>query len=134
MFKLSRFFRIYFVVVVLLLLFICGFFLIKLSSNVEPIPDPIEIAKKCFFHNGRNPNATGKSITFFEDLLTSKLPEFDRGIFFVETQCSSNGIADLKPRFNRIKWMQSHFNNFPSIFVLQIRMLDRIGGQGESNA
>lgn len=79
---------VYLIVLTLLVIYFCGFF----------SEDPINIAKKCVFHNGRNPNGTGKSITFFEDLLTSTLPEIDQGIFFVETKCSADGIADMKPR------------------------------------
>lgn len=65
----------------------------------EEIIEEISEEEKCFYHNGRNPNDNGGAITYFEDLLTSvKQPAYDGGIFFTETRCSDNAIADLKPR------------------------------------
>lgn len=94
--QVSRLFRVYIVVSALSLFFFLVYFMDRSVPNA--VLDPIEIAKKCYLHDGRNPNGTGKSITFFEDLLTAKSPEYDQGIFFVETKCSDNAIANISSR------------------------------------
>lgn len=83
--------------VLALLLSLSALFLCFIYFKTES--KSMRIARQCYFHNGRNPNATGKAITYFEDLLTSvKQPEYDQGIFFVETKCSEDAVADIKPR------------------------------------
>lgn len=94
MYRFSTFLRAFFKLFLSIILF--GIFLYYHNTGLD---QAIETAKKCYFHNGRNPNGTGKAITYFEDLLTSaKQPEYDQGIFFTETKCSDSGVVDIKPR------------------------------------
>lgn len=69
----------------------------KNESNNNPIN---EIYQRCALHNGRNPNATGRFLSYFDDLLTSpKQPEYEKGIFFVQSRCLIDGIPYLRPRY-----------------------------------
>lgn len=76
-----------------------------IQSEYMSTPDQIklEVVKKCYLHTGRNPNSSVEEITYFEDLLTSaKQPEYDQGIFLVETKCPESGKADVKARYTSI--------------------------------
>lgn len=76
-----------------------GFFWFYLKPDKKFDRAKIEHLKYCYMHKGRIPNGTVETITYFENLITSgKRPDHDQGIFFVSTDCSSNGIAELKPR------------------------------------
>lgn len=115
MLKLSNFRRAHFKVL-LLVIILCG--LISYYIAINYLPNEIEIAKKCYLHNGRNPNGTGKALTYFEDLLSStKKPKYDQGIFFIETKCSDSGIADLKPRYDECDTYKTYII---SIIVMKI--------------
>lgn len=97
MFRISCRFR-FWLLRVLAILF-CAFILVYIYLDSQPEPEAVRIARKCYLHNGRNPNGTGRWITYFEDLLTSvRQPRFDEGVFFLDTNCSDTGIARLKPR------------------------------------
>lgn len=81
----------------LLLIVLCGLLLYYTTS--VSVSDSTAKARECYLHDGRNPNGRENVITYFEDLLTSvKQPAYDRGIFFIDTGCSADGIADMKPR------------------------------------
>lgn len=82
------------------LLFIvpCGLFLYYYTTS-SSVSESTAKARECYLHDGRNPNGRENAITYFEDLLTSvKEPAYDRGIFFIDTTCSDDGIAVMKPR------------------------------------
>lgn len=80
-------------------IFLSGTFVCYIASFIIIIESAsIANTKKCLFHDGRNPNDS-RSITYFEDLLTSVMqPAYDQGIFFIDTKCSDNGLVDLEPR------------------------------------
>lgn len=73
--------------------------------------DPVDVKRKCFLHNGRIPNGADKLISYFDDLLESvKQPDYDKAIFFIEAKCSESGIADLRPRYQRIIYSHKSFS------------------------
>lgn len=73
--------------------------LIVLNLSFSDRYEQGENAKRCFFHNGKNPNASSKFISYFDDLMTSvKQPEMDTSIFFLQTHCTENAIVSMRPR------------------------------------
>lgn len=81
----------------------------------------------CYLHSGRNPYGSGKFISYFEDLLISaKRPALDNGIFFVDTECSADGIVRMTPRY--IRKLLGIKNLYKIVKLsLQLRVLCGIG-------